>query len=76
MITEAVSAGYYRGAGLFSEKQFPRIQIVTIGDLLRGKMPDLPVTNVSLRRAAAASVKGDEKQLQMFGQEREADDQD
>lgn len=76
MITEAVSAGYYRGAGLFSEKQFPRIQIVTIGDLLRGKMPDLPVTNVSLRHAAAASVKGDEKQLQMFGQEREADDQD
>jgi site-specific DNA-methyltransferase (adenine-specific) len=40
MITEAVSAGYYRSPGW--GRDYPRIQILTITDLLRGKQIQMP----------------------------------
>ncbi|MBA3945582.1 MAG: restriction endonuclease [Herpetosiphonaceae bacterium] len=41
MVTEAVSAGYYRSP--FTQREYPRIQLLTIAELLHGatiKMPD------------------------------------
>jgi site-specific DNA-methyltransferase (adenine-specific) len=40
MVEEAVTAGYYKTS--FSVKEFPKIQILTIDELLNGKQPDLP----------------------------------
>jgi site-specific DNA-methyltransferase (adenine-specific) len=42
METEALEAGYYRSE--LWQKDYHRIQILTIEDLLAGKRPDLPVT--------------------------------
>jgi site-specific DNA-methyltransferase (adenine-specific) len=43
MITEALSAGYYYLPGWVKGKEFPRIQILSVADLLHGtaqlKMP-------------------------------------
>lgn len=41
MLNEAVSAGEFKVS--FSLKEFPRIQILTIEELLRDKQPDLPL---------------------------------
>ena len=40
MITEAVSAGYYHSK--VWDKDYPRIQILTIEDLLNGQGVDMP----------------------------------
>ena len=40
MRTEALEAGYYRSE--FMQKDYPRIQIITIKELLHGKEPQLP----------------------------------
>lgn len=40
MLTEAAAAGFYEND--FWKKKYPRIQIVTVLDLLNGKRPDLP----------------------------------
>ena len=40
MLTEAAAAGFYESD--FWKKKYPRIQIITIEDLLNGKRPDLP----------------------------------
>jgi site-specific DNA-methyltransferase (adenine-specific) len=40
MTTEAAASGFYESA--LWQKKYPRIQIITIEDLLNGKRPDLP----------------------------------
>ncbi|HBH25976.1 MAG TPA: site-specific DNA-methyltransferase [Rhodospirillaceae bacterium] len=50
METEALSAGRYDGGSVGT---FPRIQIFTIGDLLEGREPRLPATQLSPFRMAA-----------------------
>jgi hypothetical protein len=40
MLTEAAAAGFYEND--FWKKKYPRIQIMTILDVLQGKRPDLP----------------------------------
>lgn len=55
MRAEAASAGFYESPGWF--KKFPRLQILTIADLLAGKGIDCPPSrqgNVTFRRAPAA----------------------
>lgn len=42
MLNEAAGAGRYRPEGLNTEKEFQRIQVVTIESLLDGPGPDLP----------------------------------
>jgi site-specific DNA-methyltransferase (adenine-specific) len=42
MLTEAAGAGRYRPEGLNTQKDFQRIQVVTIESLLDGPGPDLP----------------------------------
>ncbi len=40
MNAEALKAGYYHSPGL--NRDFPRIQVLTIADLLRGVEPKMP----------------------------------
>lgn len=61
MIVEAASAGFY--TALFDEK-FPRIQILTIEDLLEGKKVEYPSKldrNVTLKKAPKAKKKKSEQ---------------
>jgi len=66
MITEAVSAGYYHSDGWGQD--FPRIQILTINDLLHGraqvKMPPQFGTFKQAPRAERPSVT---EQKELFG---------
>lgn len=49
MVKEAASAGFYASPGW--GKSFPRVQLLTIEDLLAGKQPELPPANVSFKQA-------------------------
>ena len=53
MRTEAVSAGYYE---LQNHDPFPRLQIVTIEDLLAGRLPRLPSLTSTYRRGKVAEL--------------------
>jgi hypothetical protein len=67
MRTEAASAGFYTSPW----GQHPRLQIVTVGDLLAGKRIDMPPirqTSVTYKRAPKAQSKAAE-QPRIFGDE-------
>ncbi|MCO5195554.1 MAG: restriction endonuclease [Anaerolineae bacterium] len=55
MIREAASAGFYESPGW--NQKYPRVQILTIQELLSGKVIDMPPGNVSFKQAQ--QVKGD-----------------
>lgn len=54
MTTEAVSKGFYKSKILGSD--FPRIQILTIEDLLNGKKPEIPWQVSSVKKASKADT--------------------
>lgn len=61
MTTEAASAGFYRSAGW--GKDFPRIQILTIGELLHGAEVKMPPAHGTFKRAQRAQVSSGTEQL-------------
>jgi len=64
MQTEAVSAGFYHSLGW--NKDYPKIQILTIEELLHGKtaaMPPQTQTNVTFAKAPKVSTKEQGRQL-------------
>ncbi len=66
MQTEAVSDGFYHSPGW--NKDYPKIQILTIEELLHGKTVDMPPqtqTNVTFAKAPKISTKERGKQLEM-----------
>lgn len=66
MIVEAASAGFYDSP--WGRKKHPRLQILTIEDLLGGKQVDCPPlgqVNITFKKAAKAKGKKTETQ-QMF----------
>jgi len=66
MQTEAVSAGCYHSPGWNTD--YPKIQILTIEELLHGKAVDMPPqtqTNVTFTRAPKISAKEQGKQLDL-----------
>ena len=69
MKTEAVSAGFYESAlkmeGASSEK-FPKIQILTIADLLDGKKLEFPRHNIATFKQAERKSKSKEQQGGLF----------
>ncbi len=69
MRTEAVSAGFYESAlkleGKSAEK-FPRIQILTIAELLAGKKLEFPRHNIATFKKAERKSKVREKQGGLF----------
>jgi len=63
MLDEALTMGYYRSPGW--NRDYPRIQIRTIEQLLAGQWFDYPQANVTL--AQAERVKSEGEQAQLFG---------
>jgi len=66
MQTEAVSAGFYHSPGW--NKDYPKIQILTIEELLHGKAVDMPPqtqTSVTFARAPKVGTKDLGKQLEI-----------
>jgi site-specific DNA-methyltransferase (adenine-specific) len=61
MVTEAVSAGYFRSETW--QKDYPRIQILTIEDLLSGKMIEMPPSAYGTFKVAEKIKKKDATQL-------------
>ena len=53
MRDEAASAGFYHSPGW--NKDYPRVQIITVLALLAGKKIDYPPTNVTFRDAPRAT---------------------
>lgn len=49
MTTEAVSAGFYESVGW--NQKFPKIQMLTIEELLRGAAPKMPPTGMTFKQA-------------------------
>lgn len=64
MITEAATAGFYDSPGW--GRVYPRLQILTIGDLLRGKKPDMPPEWGTLKQAPRSERKSDIEQRGLF----------
>lgn len=56
MKTEAVTAGYYHSPGW--EKDYPRIQILTIGELLNRAKVDMPPQYGTFKQAPKAERHG------------------
>lgn len=58
MRTEAASAGFYKAA--FGNAQFPKLQVITVGELLNGGRVDMPGWHESrtFKRAPKAKGKG------------------
>src|SRR5205823_14229925 len=49
MTTEAVGKGFYHSPGW--NKDYPRLQILTIEDLLSGKQLEMPQTSITFKQA-------------------------
>ncbi len=61
MRTEAADAGFYHSPGW--NKDFPRIQLLTIAELLGGKKIDRPPHSVTFKQAPKATGKGKKTEL-------------
>jgi site-specific DNA-methyltransferase (adenine-specific) len=64
MITEAVSAGYYESPGW--NQKYPRIQIRTIAELLRGTKVDMPPQYGTFKQAPKVKQEAQEEQLDLL----------
>lgn len=64
MRSDAASAGFYKGPGVGEGKQYPRLQILTVADLLAGqriKYPSVGYRNVTFKKAPRAKGKATEQ---------------
>ncbi|MDQ3706158.1 MAG: hypothetical protein M3437_13190 [Chloroflexota bacterium] len=67
MRQEAVEAGMYESPGW--NREFPKVQILTIEDLLDGKKPDVPPMRATFQRAERLRSGARHGQKAMFGSE-------
>ncbi|HEV2498381.1 MAG TPA: hypothetical protein VGY31_02225 [Terriglobia bacterium] len=65
MLTEAASAGFYKPEG--SPDQYPRLQILTIEELLNGKQLQFPRVIVETFKKAERRRKSAASQSDLFG---------
>ena len=61
MVTEAAAAGFYDSE--FWKKKFPRVQIITIEEMLNGKQPDMPWGKAPFAKAPTEKEKAQQKNL-------------
>lgn len=61
MRQEALEAGSYYSVGM--NKRYPRLQILTIEELLEGTVPELPPSNITFKRDRRAPINGDQQPL-------------
>jgi site-specific DNA-methyltransferase (adenine-specific) len=64
MKTEAVAAGYYRSIGW--GKDYPKIQILTIDELLKGQEAKLPPASITFKQAERTPEAPKEEQRPLF----------
>jgi len=63
MEIEALGAGHYHSPGW--NRDYPRLQIRTIAELLTGKGFDYPQSNVTLTRAEREEAEGEQGKMEM-----------
>jgi DNA modification methylase len=61
MVVEAAAAGFYESE--FWERKFPRLQILTIEEMLGGKKPDMPWGKAPFAKAPTEKEKGEQEAL-------------
>ena len=61
MVTEAAAAGFYESE--FWKKKYPRVQIITIEELLDGKRPDIPWGKAPFAKAPTEKEKGQQETM-------------
>lgn len=64
MVTEAATTGFYESPGW--GRAYPRLQLLTVGELLRGKRPDMPPEWGTLKQAPRTERKSDVEQRSLF----------
>ena len=64
MRKDATEAGWYRSEGW--NRDYPKIQILTIEELLAAKVPDMPPTRQTFQRAERIT-RGGGQQESLFG---------
>jgi site-specific DNA-methyltransferase (adenine-specific) len=62
MVTEAAAAGFYESE--FWDRKFPRVQIVTVEEMLGGKRPDMPWGKAPFAKAPVEKEKGEQHRFQ------------
>ena len=61
MVTEAAEAGFYHSPGW--NKNYPKLQIMTICDLLNGAEVKMPQTSITFKQAEKEEKKGEQRKL-------------
>jgi DNA modification methylase len=61
MVVEAAAGGFYESE--FWERKFPRVQILTIEEMLGGKKPDMPWGKAPFAKAPTEKEKGEQEAL-------------
>ena len=61
MVVEAAAAGFYESE--FWERKFPRLQIMTIEEMLGGKKPDMPWGKAPFAKAPTEKERGEQEAL-------------
>jgi len=61
MVTEAAASGFYDSE--FWGRKFPRLQIITIEEMLGGKKPDMPWGKAPFAKAPTEKEKGEQEAL-------------
>ncbi len=61
IVREALDAGDYESA--FWKRRYPRVQIVTVDDLLQGKRPNLPPMGTAFAQAPLEQERADQLTL-------------
>ena len=61
MLTEAAAAGFYEND--FWKKKYPRLQIITVLDLLKGKKPDMPWGGSPFAKAPTEKEKAEQEAM-------------
>lgn len=64
MVSEAAGAGVYTAA--WTQERFPRVQILTVGALLRGTRPQMPAAHGTFKEAPRARPQGPGVEQQGF----------
>ena len=64
MLTEALQKGFYHFPGW--NRDYPRLQIVTVEDLLNGKSIEMPQTSITFKQAEKMPTKNDDQSTLAF----------
>jgi adenine specific DNA methylase Mod len=73
MLKEAAEVGFYH-SNLWN-KDYPKLQIFTIEELLKGKEPQLPPSNVTFQRAQKQKDRSSANQLSLLGGKQDNDNE-